>query len=252
MFIQAGTHLGTKNLNFQFAKYVHKRRNDGVFIINLHKTWEKILFAARAVVAVENPKDVCAISGRTFGQRAVLKFGVHVGANPIAGRFTPGTFTNQIQKAFQEPRLLIVTDPREDHQPITEAAYVNIPVVGFCDTDSPLKYIDLVIPGNNKSKHSIGLIWWLLARSVLRMRGSVKEWNVMVDLYFYREPEEAEKDDQAVAPKEFQTADWNQEEGAAATAGDEWANQNQAALPGSESWNAPSAEWGAQSWDGNQ
>ena len=49
-------------------------------------------------------------------QRAVLKFAHYTGGNPIAGRFTPGTFTNQIQKAFREPRLLVVTDPSTDHQ----------------------------------------------------------------------------------------------------------------------------------------
>ena len=49
-------------------------------------------------------------------QRAILKFASYTGAHPIAGRFTPGTFTNQIQKAFREPRLLVVSDPRSDHQ----------------------------------------------------------------------------------------------------------------------------------------
>ena len=52
-----------------------------------------------------------------ISKRAVLKFAAATGATPIAGRFTPGTFTNQIQAAFREPRLLVVTDPRADHQP---------------------------------------------------------------------------------------------------------------------------------------
>jgi ribosomal protein uS2 len=83
--LMAHTHVGTKNLNFQMEKYVFKRKSDGTHIINLHKTWEKISLAARMIVAIENPKDVCAISGSTFGQRAVLKFSTHVGATPIAG-----------------------------------------------------------------------------------------------------------------------------------------------------------------------
>ena len=58
------------------------------------------------------------ISARPYGQRAVLKFGQYTGANYLAGRYTPGTFTNQIEKAFQEPRLLIITDPRTDSQVI--------------------------------------------------------------------------------------------------------------------------------------
>ena len=126
------------------------------------------------------------------------------GATPIAGRFTPGTFTNQIQAAFREPRLLVVTDPRADHQPLTEASYVNLPTIALCNTDSPLRYVDIAIPCNNKGAHSVGLMWWMLAREVLRMRGTISRehpWEVMPDLYFYRDPEEIEKEEQAAAEK---------------------------------------------------
>jgi len=198
-FLASGTHLGSSNLDFQMEQYVFKRKSDGVYIINLRKTWEKLQLAARAIAAIENPADVCVISARPYGQRAVLKFASYTGATPIAGRFTPGTFTNQIQAAFREPRLLVVTDPRTDHQPVTEAAYVNLPVIALCNTDSPLRYIDVAIPCNNKSIHSIGLMWWMLTREVLCLRGNVSRevpWDVMPDLYFYRDPEETEKEEQ--------------------------------------------------------
>jgi len=201
--LAATTHVGSDKVNFQMEQYVFKRRPDGVNIINLGRTWEKLLLAARAIAAIEHPQDVFVISSRLYGQRAVLKFANYTQATPIAGRFTPGAFTNQIQKAFREPRLLVVTDPLTDHQPIIEASYVNIPVIAFCNTDSPLKYIDIAIPCNTKSTHSIGLMWWLLAREVLRIRGLISRkepWNVVVDLFFYRDPEETEKDE--VAAKE--------------------------------------------------
>ena len=74
----------------------------GGYILNLKKTWEKLLLAARAIAAIENPADVCVISARQYGQRAVLKFASYVGATPVAGRFTPGAFTNQFQVCFIE------------------------------------------------------------------------------------------------------------------------------------------------------
>uniref|UniRef100_A0AC35TRZ2 40S ribosomal protein SA n=1 Tax=Rhabditophanes sp. KR3021 TaxID=114890 RepID=A0AC35TRZ2_9BILA len=202
-------HIGSTNIDYQMESYVYKRRTDGTNIFNVKKTWEKLLLAARAFAAIENPADICVVSGRPFAQRALLKFAVHTGCTAIVGRFTPGCMTNQMQKNFREPRLIIVSDPRLDHQAVTEASYANVPVISFVNSDSPLKMIDIAIPCNNNGKQAIGLMWWLLAREILQLKGKISRQSgfvledkvIMPDLYFFRDPEEKEKEDAATGDK---------------------------------------------------
>ncbi|PGH07194.1 40S ribosomal protein S0 [Blastomyces parvus] len=251
MLLAAQCHLGSKNLQVHMDPYLWKTRPDGINVINIGKTWEKIVLAARIIAAIDNPADICVISARPYGQRAVLKFAAHTGASAIAGRFTPGNFTNYITRSFKEPRLIIVTDPRTDHQAIKEASYVNIPVIALCDTDSPTEFVDVAIPTNNKGRHAIGLIWWMLAREVLRLRGTIAnretEWDVVVDLYFYRDPEAEEN-------KEIEEAKvpGAEEVGAAAIesglVGDSWDAQPAPAFAGTAATTA-AATGAAPGWE---
>merc|ERR1711973_968709 len=108
----ADVHIGETILNYQMSNYVFKRSKAGNHIIRLDKTWEKILLAARAIAAIDVHSDVFAIGCRPKTQRAVLKYAKYTGGSAIAGRFTPGAFTNQKQSSFREPRLLVVSDPK--------------------------------------------------------------------------------------------------------------------------------------------
>jgi len=210
--LACNVHLGARNVTPAMERYVWKRNLDGVHIIDLRKTWEKLVLAARVIVGMENPHDVCAVAltvGQSkappFSQRAVLKFSQYTGSKHIVGRFTPGTFTNRVQSNFFEPRLLVVSDPTKDFQPILESSYVNMPVIAMSDMDSPTKHIDIVIPCNTRSKHSVALMWWMLAREVRRLKGldsRTKDWEVLVDMFLYRDPEEQDKTEKKAAQLE--------------------------------------------------
>ena len=166
--VHIGTHVGTKHM----MKFVYRIRADGLYVLDVRKTDERLRIASKFIARYE-PEKVLAVSVRQYGHRPVERFASLTRGKAITGRIIPGILTNPRLEKYCEPEVVVVTDPKADVQVLNEAAQVGIPVVAFCDTDSKTENVDLVIPANNKGRKSLALLYWLLTREVLRERGEL-------------------------------------------------------------------------------
>ncbi|MBS7626356.1 30S ribosomal protein S2 [Candidatus Bathyarchaeota archaeon] len=170
--LAAGLHIGTRVKTEDMEKHIFRVRPDGLFILDIGKTDERIRLAARFISRFE-PSRILVVSSRLYGRTPVEKFCELTRAKPIVGRFMPGLISNPLQPKHIEPQLVIVTDPRADSQAIKEASEAGVPVIALCDTDNVLSGVDLAIPVNNKGRKALAMVFWLLARQVLRERGEI-------------------------------------------------------------------------------
>ena len=171
-FLTCGVHIGTKQKSKDMEPYVYKVRDDGLRILNVNMTSEKVVEAAQFLKDFD-PKDVLVVSARQYGWKPATKFAESCGFECIAGRFTPGRLTNPEMRFFIEPKVIVLTDPAADAQAFREATNIKIPVIAMCDSNNLTTNVDIVIPGNNKGRRSLALIYWLLSRQILRIRGEL-------------------------------------------------------------------------------
>jgi small subunit ribosomal protein S2 len=172
--LAAGLHIGTRIKTVDMERYIFRVRPDGLFILNIGDTNEKIRVAARFMGRFD-PGRVLAVSSRLYGKTPVEKFAEVTRTVPIVGRFMPGLISNPLQPHHAEPQVVLVTDPRADWQAIKEATSVGVPVIALCDTDNVFAGVDFVIPVNNKGRRALAVVYWLLARQVLRERGELPQ-----------------------------------------------------------------------------
>ena len=168
--IRVGTQVKTK-----FMKpYITKASPEGLYMIDLDITLERIKIAAKFINRIDMDK-VIVCSGREYANTPIEKFCEITGAIEMLGRFMPGTLTNPSLPYYIEPKLLLISDPQVDSQAITEATNAGIPVIGVSNTDNITSKVDLVIPANNRGRKSLATIYWLLAHEILVERGELKE-----------------------------------------------------------------------------
>ena len=170
--LSAGIHIGTRMKTLDMEPFIYRVRPDGLFVLDVKKTDDRIRVTAKFLSRYE-PGKVAVAATRLYAHEPVKKFCQLTGAMPLIGRFIPGQLSNPQYSSRIDPEVIIVSDPRADAQAVKEASKVGIPIVALCSTDNEFAGVDLVIPTNNKGRRALAVIFWLLARQVLRERGEL-------------------------------------------------------------------------------
>jgi len=170
--LSAGIHIGTRMKTKDMAPFIYRVRPDGLFVLDVKKTDERIRVAAKFLARFE-PSKIVAVAARLYGREPVKRFCEVTKATPIVGRFIPGMLSNPLHAGRIEPNVVIVSDPKADVQAVKEGGEIGIPVIALCSTDNEFAGVDLVIPTNNKGRRALAVIYWLLARQILRERGEL-------------------------------------------------------------------------------
>ncbi len=174
-YLKVGIHIGTKFRTKAMEQFIYKIRNDGLSVLNLKKIDERLGMASR-LLSYYNPEDILIVCRRENGWAPVEMFGKLTGIRVLGGRYHPGILTNIQLDDFIETKLILVIDPFPDKNIVDDASKIGIPVIALCDTNNELAYVDLVVPCNNKGKKSLGLVFWILAREYLKLKGLIKDY----------------------------------------------------------------------------
>lgn len=171
--LSAGIHIGTRMKTRDMGQFIYRVRPDGLFVLDIKRTDDRIRNAAKFLARFE-PAKIAVASARLYAQEPVRKFCEVTGATPVVGRFIPGMLSNPLYPNRIEPQVLVVSDPRADWQAVKEASSEGTAVVALCSTDNEFSGVDLVIPTNNKGRRALAVVYWLLARQILREKGELQ------------------------------------------------------------------------------
>ncbi|ESS09492.1 MAG: SSU ribosomal protein S2P [uncultured archaeon A07HN63] len=170
-YLSAGVHIGTQQKTNDMERFIHRVRDDGLYVLDVSQTDSRIRTAAD-LLSNYSPEQVLVTSSRQYGRFPAEKFAEAIGARARTGRFIPGTLTNPDYEGYIEPDVVVVTDPIGDAQAVKEAITVGIPVVAMCDSNNQVSNVDLVVPTNNKGRRALSVVYWLLANETLDRRNA--------------------------------------------------------------------------------
>lgn len=169
-YLAAGIHIGVKYKTRFMSPFIYKVRSDGLAVMNIEEIDNRIRLAS-ALLALYDPKDVLVVGRREAAKKPLNVFALLTGCRVISGRYFPGTLTNPSFPGYSEVKIVLTVDPWKDRNVISDALKTNVVVISLANTNNTTQNVDLLVPCNNKSKKSLALVFYLLAREYCRIRG---------------------------------------------------------------------------------
>jgi len=189
-YIKAAVHLGTKAITPNMRQYVYRRKADGIAVLNTQKIDEKIALAANFLSQYE-PEKIIVCCRRDSGHKALEALGNATGMRTFK-KYPPGMITNTNLETFFEPEVVFIADSWLDKNVVKDAVKIHIPIVALCDTNNVTDYIDVIVPCNNKSSKSIGLVFYIIAQLYLKKKGIKKKLDP-IEFYEFEDEEKIKK-----------------------------------------------------------
>ncbi len=168
-YVKSGIYLGTKVVTPNMRPFVYRRRADGLAIFNTDLIDEKLKEGIEFLSKFD-AKDIILVCKRQAGWKVAKMFSELTGIRVFTKKYPAGILTNTKLPNFFENELTIVVDSWLDKNALKDTKSVNKKVLMISDTNNFTAGADKVIIGNNKSSKSLGLMFYLLAKSYCKAK----------------------------------------------------------------------------------
>lgn len=168
-YLKSSIHLGTRVITPDMRSYVYRRRADGLAVFNTALLDDKLREGGE-YLANFSPEQIIVVCKREAGWKAVEKFAQTLGIKMFTKKYPSGVLTNTNLENFFETDLVLICDPWLDKNALSDANKIKLKVMSICDTNNFTQGIDKIVPGNNKSWKSLGMIFYLLTKMYIEKR----------------------------------------------------------------------------------
>ena len=173
-YMSHGVHIGSNMSNTYSKWFIQSSRNDGIKIIDIKKTDERLKILLNLLLN-EDLNKMLLIGKKKNVKKAASLFSKLTGIETYTKRYLPGNLSNTDLKNFSEYKIVILCDPSADKNILNESFENGSFIASFCDTKHVSSKIDLVVPINTSGEKSLALAFYLLTKNYLVKKKIINE-----------------------------------------------------------------------------